>query len=208
MRYLDNLAIRITDAAKVVGTAKRLHLQVANTDDEVWVVPAVFTAECDDDRLPYAVGITVEVNVKDQLCEITRLDVTARDDGEAVHASGLRDLPLAAILHESIQAAAVYLTTDKHFGNVQTWPRKRIKPIAVARATDRRTITAQRKNRPPLTEAEAIRRTSDDYRRRGLPDYIKRTCDAHGISRATYYRRLGEAVPAKPKPKTKKRGKR
>jgi len=74
----------------------------------------------------------------------------------------------------------------------------------VARATDRRAGAKNRKNSPRATDAESVRQTVADLKRRGVRDWVDQACKAHGMSRATLYRHLRQSNPSK----TKKRGKR
>ena len=208
MRQPENLRIDIKHATPLEDR-RRPHLSIVGDDtDEIWLVPAIVEAECDDETLPYRLHFWIETNPATSVTEIARLDVYARPDGEAVHAAGLRDLPLAAIIRATVREAATYLTRDAALGGyVKTMPAKRPKARAVARATDRRAGAARRKNSPLASDAESIRETVEALKRRGVRDWVGQACKAHGVSRPTLYRRLRQSYRSNP-PKTKKRGKR
>jgi len=207
MRYLDDLRVTIKNATPL-SDGRRAHLSIPGESiDEIWLVPAMFEGECSDESLPYRVRFAVEINPATSIAEIARLDIYQLLDGEPVHAAGLRHLPLATILQAAVRAAATFYTKDDALGGyVQTTPAKRPKPRSVARATDRRAGAKNRKNSSPAAEAQAIANTVANLKRRGVKAWRKQTCDMHGISVATLYRRLDQAAGVK-KPKTKKRGK-
>ena len=178
---------------------------VGDNTDELWLVPAIIEASCDDDALPYRIEYVIEINPATSIPEIARLDVYARPDGEAVHAAGLRDLSLASVVRETIRQAAEYLTKDDGLGGyIKTTPAKRPKARLVASAADRRGGGARRKNSRAESDAGSVRQTVADLKRRGVRDWETQACKAHGMSRATLYRHLGQSNPTK----TKKRGKR
>jgi len=208
MRQLDEPRITIKNATPITDR-RRVNLSIPGDDTgEIWIVPAMFEAECDDDALPYRVRFAVEINPATSVAEIARLDIYQLIDGEPVHAAGLRDLPLAAILRAAVRAAAIFYTKDAGLGGyVQTTPAKRPKARSVARATDRRAGAKNRKNSPRATDAESVRQTVADLKRRGVRDWAGQACKAHGLSRATLFRRIKLADKSNP-PKTKKRGKR
>lgn len=181
--------------------------------DEIWLVPMMFDAVCDDARLAYRVEIKVDINPETSIAEIWHLSVVQREHGDPVHAAGLRTLPLAAILQTSVREAAVFMTKDKNLrGYVQTKPAKMPGELFLAQATDRRARSKRRKNAPQASEAAVAKRLVDGLRRSGVRSWQAEACRQLGVSRATLYRRLGMTAPAKPKPKpkpkTKKRGKR
>jgi predicted DNA-binding protein (UPF0251 family) len=209
MRHIENLSVTIKHATSHADK-DRVQLSMRGDDTgEIWLVPAIYEAECDDDSLPYRVHFWVEINAETSLAEIARIDIYARPDGEAVHARGIRDLPLAAILQASVREAATFFTWDDRLdGYVKTTPTKRPKPRAVSGATDRRTRSPKRKNAPKASDADSIMQTVESLRRRGVRDWVKQACNAHGVSRSTLYRRLENAEKPKPNPQTTKRGKR
>jgi hypothetical protein len=207
MRHFDRLRVTIKQATSHADK-DRVQLSMKGDDTgEIWLVPAIYEAECDDNALPYRVHFWVEINAETSLAEIARIDIYARPDGEAVHARGLRDLPLAAILQASVRAAATYLTWDDRLdGYVKTTPAKRPKPRAVSGATDRRARSPKRKNAPKASDADSIMQTVESLRRRGVADWVEQACKAHGVSRPTLYRRMRQWHRSNPQ--TKKRGKR
>jgi len=207
MRQLDDLRITIHEALPIHDRSRPHLSMVGDNTDELWLVPAFIEASCDDDALPYRIKYAIEINPATSIPEIARLDIYARPDGEAVHAAGLRDLPLASVVRETIRQAAEYLTKDDRLGGyVKTTPAKRPKAQAVASAADRRGGGARRKNSASAAEALSIAQTVADLKRRGVRDWERQACKAHGIARATLYRQLKLAEKSNP-PKTKKRGK-
>lgn len=177
---------------------------VGDNTDEIWLVPAIVEATCDDEALPYRIEYTIEINPATSIPEIARLDVYARPEGEAVHAAGLRDLSLASVVRETIRQAAEYLTKDDGLGGyIKTIPAQRPKARVVASAADRRGGGARRKNSRADSDADSVRQTVADLKRRRVRDWETQACKAHGMSRATLYRHLGQSKPTQ----TKKRGK-
>ncbi len=208
MRHIDDLRITIKSAAPLQDHSRPHLSMVGDNTGELWLVPAIIEASCEDDALPYRIEYLIEINPATSIPEITRLDVYARPEGEAVHAAGLRNLSLASVVRETIRQAAEYLTKDDDLGGyVKTLPTKRPKARAVASAADRRGGGARRKNSPAVTDAESVRQTVEDLQRRGVRDWVEQACKAHGLSRPTLYRRLRQSHRSNP-PKTKKRGKR
>jgi len=208
MRQLDDLRITIHEALPIDDRSRPHLSMVGDNTDELWLVPAFIEASCDDDALPYRIKYAIEINPATSIPEIARLDIYARPDGEAVHAAGLRDLPLASVVRATLREAAEYLTKDDRLGGyVKTIPAKRPKARFIASAADRRGGGARRKNSPAASDAESVRQTVADLKRRGVRDWVEQACKLHGINRSTLYRRLDQAAGVK-KPKTKKRGKR
>lgn len=208
MRQLDDLRITIKNATPL-NESGRVNLAIPGDNmGEIWIVPAMFEAECDDDALPYRVRFAVKINPATSVAEIARLDIYQLIDGEPVHAAGLRHLPLAAILRAAVyEAATFYEMTESVGGYVETLPAPRLTARSVARATDRRAGAKNRKNSPSALDAEWVIQTVADFKRRGVRDWVDQACKVHGMSRATLYRRIKLADKSNP-PKTKKRGKR
>jgi hypothetical protein len=207
MRQRD-FAIEITEATPL-SDGRRAHLLMeGDAPDEIWLVPAIFTAKSVDSSLPYWVKFTVEVNPANSLAEIARLEAYQWPDGEPVHATGLRDLPLATLLKAAVRAAAVCVTKDDALGGyVLTEPAKKPRPLQLARATDRRARSKKRKNTPRQADIDALARTVAELRRRGVKRPVDVAAKHHGLSRAAAYRWMSKATASK-KPTTKKRGKR
>lgn len=208
MRHLDDLRITIESAAPLHDRFRPHLSMVGDNTGELWLVPAIIEASCDDEALPYRIEYVIEINPATSIPEIARLDVYARPEGEAVHAAGLRDLSLASVVRETIRQAAEYLTKDDDLGGyVKTLPTKRPKARAVASAADRRGGGARRKNSAAQAEAEAIAATVADLKRRGVKTWEQQACKMHNVTRATLYRRIKKAGAIE-STKTKKRGKR
>jgi hypothetical protein len=207
MRHPDRLSVSITNRTSLTEkNAVQLSMKGDDTG-EIWLVPAIYEAECADDALPYRVEFSVKVDPTTSLAEIVRLNIHARDGGEPVHARGIRELPLAAILQASVRAVATYLTWDEGLdGYVKTTPAKRPKPRGVSGATDRRARSKKRKNTPKASDANSIMQTVESLRRRGVTDWVDQACKAHGVSRPTLYRRMRQWQITNPQ--RKKRGKR